>query len=50
LIGVYLSGHPFYQAARELKSSTTAFCGEINADMVGQTVTVAGQVVSVRQV
>jgi DNA polymerase-3 subunit alpha len=49
LIGVYLSGHPFYQAARELKSSTTAFCGEINADMVGQTVTVAGQVVSVRQ-
>jgi DNA polymerase-3 subunit alpha len=49
LIGVYLSGHPFYQAARELKSSTTAFCGEINADMVGQTVTVAGQVVSARQ-
>ena len=49
LIGVYLSGHPFFQAARELKSSTTAFCGEINAEMVGQTVTVAGQVVSVRQ-
>ncbi len=49
LIGVYLSGHPFYQAAKELKSSTTAFCGEINADMVGQTVTVAGQVVSIRQ-
>jgi DNA polymerase-3 subunit alpha len=49
LIGVYLSGHPFYQAAKELKSSTTAFCGEINADLVGQTVTVAGQVVSIRQ-
>ncbi len=49
LIGVYLSGHPFHQAARELKSSTTAFCGEINAEMVGQMVTVAGQVVSVRQ-
>ncbi len=48
LIGVYLSGHPFFQAARELKSSTTAFCGEINAEMAGQTAIVAGQVVSVR--
>lgn len=49
LIGLHLSGHPFFQAAPELRSSTTALCGGITADMAGQAVTVAGQVVSVRQ-
>ncbi|MBN2100130.1 MAG: DNA polymerase III subunit alpha [Dehalococcoidia bacterium] len=48
LIGVYLSGHPFFQVARDLMSSTTTYCGDIDADMVGQAVTVAGQVTSVR--
>ena len=49
LLGVYLSEHPFQQAARELASNTTALCGQIDIEMVGQTVTVAGLVTSVRQ-
>ncbi len=48
LLGVYLSDHPFTQAAHHLASSTTAFCGQIDAEMVGQAVTVAGVVTSVR--
>ena len=42
LLGVYLSEHPFNQAARQLAASTTAFCGQIDSEMAGQTVTVAG--------
>ncbi|OGO02339.1 MAG: hypothetical protein A2Y72_06340 [Chloroflexi bacterium RBG_13_53_26] len=49
LLGVYLSEHPFQQAARQLASSVTALCGQIDIEMVGQTVTVAGLVTSVRQ-
>jgi len=47
LLGVYLSEHPFTQAARQLASDTTAFCGQIDAE-VGQVVWVAGIVTSVR--
>ena len=49
LLGVYLSEHPFHQAAIQLSSSTTALCGQIDIEMVGQVVTVAGMVSSVRQ-
>jgi DNA polymerase-3 subunit alpha len=49
LLGVYLSEHPFARFAQHLASNTTAFCGQIEADMAGQTVTVAGMVTSVRQ-
>ncbi len=48
LLGAYLSDHPFTQAARHLASDTTAFCGQIEAEMIGQVVTVAGMVTSLR--
>ena len=48
LLGVYLSEHPFHEAARQLASSTTALCGQIDSEMVGQTVTVAGVLVTPR--
>lgn len=49
LLGLYLSDHPFQQAAQQLASSTTALCGQIDFEMAGQAVTVAGLVTSVRQ-
>ncbi len=48
LLGVYLSEHPFYQAARQLASNTTALCGEIDNEMAGQMVSVAGVLVAPR--
>ena len=53
LLGVYFS-QPLDFLAREHASELssikgTVSCGEINMDMVGETVTVAGMVVSVRQ-
>jgi len=48
LLGVYLSEHPFGQAARELAPTSTTPCGQIDAEMIGQKVTVAGIVTSVR--
>ena len=38
LLGAYVSDHPFSQVA----SNTSTFCGHIDADMAGQTVTLAG--------
>jgi DNA polymerase-3 subunit alpha len=49
LLGVYLSEHPFAQVARQLVSDATALCGQIDNEMVGQTVIVAGTLTSVRQ-
>ncbi len=49
LLGLYLSEHPFKQAARQLAGDTTALCGQIDHEMVGQVVTVAGLVTSARQ-
>ena len=48
LLGVYFS-QPLDFQARELSSTGTISCGEINADMADETVTVTGMVVSVRQ-
>jgi len=48
LLGVYFS-QPLDFLAREQSSPGTASCGEINRDMVDETVTVTGMVVSVRQ-
>jgi DNA polymerase-3 subunit alpha len=48
LSGVYFS-RPLDSLAGELSSSGAVSCGEINADMAGETVTVSGIVVSVRQ-
>ncbi|MFC1962509.1 DNA polymerase III subunit alpha [Chloroflexota bacterium] len=49
LTGVYLSEHPFAAAAQNLASKTTALCGQIDEELVGQSVVVAGMVPSVRQ-
>ena len=49
LLGAYLSEHPLARAAHVAGSNTTAFCGQIDGEMVGQVVTVAGLVTSVRE-
>ncbi len=46
LMGVYLSEHPFSTFTGRTGSDTT-LCGQIDADLVGQTVRVAGMIVSV---
>jgi len=47
LMGVYLSEHPFSAFADKISAETT-LCGQIDAELAGQTVEVAGMVVSVR--
>ena len=49
LLGVYLSEHPFTRAAPKLAPLTTSLCGEIDEEMVGQDVVIAGMVSAVRQ-
>ena len=48
LLGVYLSEHPFNSFASNMTLETT-LCGQIDAELAGQTVIVAGMVTSVRQ-
>ena len=48
LLGLYLSEHPFTSAAKKLASTSTTLCGQIDEDMVGKTLTIAGMVASVR--
>ena len=48
LTGVYLSEHPFSSFASKL-TSETILCGQIDAELVGQTVVAAGMVVNVRE-
>ena len=47
LMGVYLSEHPFSAFADKISAETT-LCGQIDAELAGQTVEAAGMVVSVR--
>ncbi|MFC2001610.1 DNA polymerase III subunit alpha [Chloroflexota bacterium] len=47
LMGVYLSEHPFSSVASEVVSGAT-LCGQIDAELTGQSVVVAGMVASVR--
>ncbi len=47
LMGVYLSEHPFSSFAGKLAPENTTLCGQIDAELVGQTVVVAGMVASV---
>jgi len=49
LLGAYLSDHPYSYAAKRLQSEINALCGDINPDMVGQSVVTAGQVATVRR-
>jgi len=48
LMGVYLSEHPFSSFATKVASENTTLCGQIDAELAGQTVVVAGMVASVR--
>jgi DNA polymerase-3 subunit alpha len=49
LLGVYLSEHPFSPYVSKAASENTTLCGQVDAEMEGQAVTVAGMVASVRQ-
>ena len=49
LLGVYFSEHPFASVASKLSNATTALCGQINEERVGETVVIAGVVTSIRQ-
>jgi len=46
LMGIYLSEHPFRPFVNKIDSGT--LCGQIDAELAGQTVSVAGMVASVR--
>ncbi len=48
LVGFYVSEHPLQQVAGFLDGVVTAFCGEINEEMAGQKVIIAGMVSWVR--
>jgi DNA polymerase-3 subunit alpha len=48
LMGVYLSEHPFSSLISKVAAETTTLCGQIDAELVGQDVVVAGMVASVR--
>ncbi|MDP2917782.1 MAG: DNA polymerase III subunit alpha [Dehalococcoidia bacterium] len=47
LMGVYLSEHPFSEVAHKLGMQDITMCGQIEAEMEGQTVVIAGMVSSV---
>jgi DNA polymerase-3 subunit alpha len=47
LMGVYLSEHPFSAFADKIAAENTILCGQVDSEMAGQTVLVAGMVASV---
>ncbi len=47
-LGVYFSEHPLVAAVARLREQVTTFCGQVDAELVGQRITVAGLVKSVR--
>jgi DNA polymerase-3 subunit alpha len=49
LMGVYLSEHPFSSFIGKMGVEKTTLCGQIDAELAGQTVEVAGMVASVHQ-
>jgi DNA polymerase-3 subunit alpha len=49
-MGLFLSEHPLHRMAGDLDRIATTRCGEIDASMKGQVVTVAGMVSSVRRI
>ncbi|MBI4300115.1 MAG: DNA polymerase III subunit alpha [Chloroflexi bacterium] len=50
LLGAYMSEHPFGAVAASVKDAGVTFCGQVDAEMEGQTVVVAGMVGSTRVV
>ena len=49
LLGVYFSEHPLTRIASKLVNTTTVLCGEIDIEMVGENVIIAGMVSTIRQ-
>jgi len=49
LLGVYFSEHPLTRIASKLVNTTTVLCGEIDIEMVGESVVTAGMVGTIRQ-
>jgi len=49
-LGVYLSEHPLQKVTMQLKGHVTALCGQIDAEMAGQPVVMAGMVTNVRRI
>jgi len=47
LMGVYLSEHPFSIFAEKIAADNVMLCGQVEAEMAGQTVQVAGMVATV---
>jgi DNA polymerase-3 subunit alpha len=47
LMGVYLSEHPFTPYASKIAEDNITLCGQIESEMTGQTVLVAGMIASV---
>ena len=47
LLGIYLSEHPFSPYVAKAAAENTTLCGQVDSDMEGQTVAVAGMVDSV---
>jgi DNA polymerase-3 subunit alpha len=47
LLGVYLSEHPFSPFANKAVSENTVLCGQVDAEMEGKALSVAGMVASV---
>jgi len=50
LMGVYFSEHPLAALASRLAEYSSVMCGEINSDMAGEKVVVAGMITSTRLV
>ncbi|RLC79176.1 MAG: DNA polymerase III subunit alpha, partial [Chloroflexi bacterium] len=50
LVGVYVSEHPLQQVMPALSEAITHFCGQINEELDGQKVTIAGMVTNVREI
>jgi DNA polymerase III alpha subunit len=44
LLGIYVSEHPMRRAAKELAPHITVLCGQVSAELAGQSVVVAGMV------
>ncbi len=49
LLGVYISEHPLHRWGQQLARVVTAFSSELNEELAGQTVTLAGIVQTVRK-
>jgi len=50
LLGLYVSEHPLQRIAGHLEEQVTASCGQIEADMAGEKVIIAGVVVGVHPI